>query len=44
MKRMVLIGLTLAVMALPLAAFAGSTGAVDFTNSSGVLSGTSLLD
>jgi hypothetical protein len=39
MKRMVLMALL--AMALPLAAFAGSTGAVDFTNSSGVLSGTS---
>ena len=39
MKRMVLIALL--AMALPLAAFAGSSGAVDFTNSSGVLSGTS---
>jgi hypothetical protein len=38
MKRMVLMALL--VMALPLAGFA-SSGAVDFTNSSGVLSGTS---
>jgi hypothetical protein len=37
MKRMVLMALL--VMALPLAVFA-SSGAVDFTNSSGVLSGT----
>ena len=39
MKRTVLMALL--VMALPLAAFAGSSGSVDFTNSSGVLSGTS---
>jgi len=39
MKRMVLMALL--AMALPLAAFAGSAGSVDFTNSAGVLSGTS---
>jgi PEP-CTERM motif len=39
MKRMVLMALF--AMALPLAAFAGSAGGVDFTNSAGVLSGTS---
>jgi hypothetical protein len=39
MKRMVLMALF--AMALPLAAFAGSAGSVDFTSGTGVLSGTS---